>query len=1073
MTKNTRVRFVNIRSVQNKKASLNEQLLRDEVDVCVVSEMNTKRCPKLKGYTSFSNLSDKKFHGVSIFVANELAGDTLRIHDLSKNEMVHIRLDNVTPALNIVGVYMDVELRDSKEDKIEKVEALKSIEEEIAARGEAFLMVGDLNRPSIVKEYDQMTPGTKMFADWIQEGRIVMLNDPRVPTRKDPATGAESVLDIGLASKNVVEFVKEFHVDTEKKETPFAVQKKGKKFTDHYAVTMTIAMPEKRKYKKVKNRPVINFANKEGWSKYKEISDRRSVEILEILEKEEDVNKIETKIEKVEREIQEEAFGIIWKKPYKKKKKKMSEKKVKELVSEEFKEMEELIEEGISGKDLNSKMYRMKTLITGPKIEKAEAAALEHPVTKEIIVNRDEIKNAVLEHNLRILKKNEAPEDAKRIIEEKKEKHEEIMNQVTDDWELGWSSFIEVVNKLGAKGKRLYWLLTKAGVNYKFAIFSYLKQIVKKEEIPERFLDTKLTMIWKKKGSPLDLNNMRFIHGKEYRARVLEAVVVENMKKKIIEETPNIQIGGMPGHSSAEHLLMLKTWMKFKEHRKENGIFSVFDLSKFFDKESLLDCVSELKKIGVNDKSYRLWFKMNENTRISVKTTVGETEKATIYDSIGQGSMGGALVSSMNIGRAVAEVDKDVECSWIGKMMIKSAIFQDDISKYSDTLQNVRVTAEKLDVALKNKLLSVNYSKSKNLILGSKKFRADTLREMEANPIMMGGEVLEHSSKEQYLGDIIDERGCADSITETIKKRIPALYHRCEEIAKIAEHPAMASLGESRSAFKMFEAMVIPALLFNAETWIGFNEKHEKLLQDFQDNFVRRVLQVPASTPKAILQYDSGMITMKWRVAEKKILFVNKLMMKGNQNLARWAVMEEGSLSGKRLMKGGITEEISSLCFVLGCDYPVTGPVSKEDVKMKIRRRVTYETKMKMLECKKVRDRVETENVLKMGEENSYMERMPLTKSRVMFRYRARCIRGVKYNTKSSHTNLSCRLCQGPSIENQEHLLTCEGTSFERRGLDLQREQDFVIFWLRVTTKLSRLQDKRLSPGYTCDGPSP
>merc|ERR1712026_596055 len=104
---------------------------------------------------------------------------------------------------------------------------------------------------------------------------------------------------------------------------------------------------------------------------------------------------------------------------------------------------------------------------------------------------------------------------------------------------LGGSSFIEVVNKLGAKGKRLYWLLTKAGVNYKFAIFSYLKQIVKKEEIPKRFLDTKLTMIWKKKGSPLDLNNMRFIHGKEYRARVLEAVVVENMKKKIIEETPN------------------------------------------------------------------------------------------------------------------------------------------------------------------------------------------------------------------------------------------------------------------------------------------------------------------------------------------------------------------------------------------------------------------------------------------------------------------------------------------------------------------------------------------------------
>ena len=194
-------------------------------------------------------------------------------------------------------------------------------------------------------------------------------------------------------------------------------------------------------------------------------------------------------------------------------------------------------------------------------------------------------------------------------------------------------------------------------------------------------------------------------------------------------------------------------------------------------------------------------------------------------------------------------------------------------------------------------------------------------------------------------------------------------------------------------------------------------------------------------------------------------MFVNKLMTKGNKNLARWAVIEEGRLSSEGRMKGGITDELLGFTLESGCGYPVTGPVSKEDVKRTIRRRVTYKIKMKMFECKKVRDRVKTENVLEMGEENSYMKRLPLTKSRVMFRYRARCIRGVKYITKSSHTDLSCRLCQGPSIENQEHLLTCKGTSFERRGLDLQREQDFVIFWLRVTAKLSKLQDKRLSPG--------
>ena len=67
---------------------------------------------------------------------------------------------------------------------------------------------------------------------------------------------------------------------------------------------------------------------------------------------------------------------------------------------------------------------------------------------------------------------------------------------------------------------------------------------------------------------------------------------------------------------------------------------------------------------------------------------------------------------------------------------------------------------------------------------------------------------------------------------------------------------------------------------------------------------------------------------------------------------------------------------------------------------------------------------------------------------------------------------ISGLFCRSVTQSNQEHLLTCEGMSFERRGLDLQKEQDFVQFWLRVTANLSKLQDKRLSLGSTCDAPN-
>ena len=82
------------------------------------------------------------------------------------------------------------------------------------------------------------------------------------------------------------------------------------------------------------------------------------------------------------------------------------------------------------------------------------------------------------------------------------------------------------------------------------------------------------------------------------------------------------------------------------------GIFQGFDKEKFFNKERLLDTLYTLYTEGhINDKDYRLWYKLNCKTRISVITSVGESDAHRILDSIGQGSFGAE--SSLNIGCAI------------------------------------------------------------------------------------------------------------------------------------------------------------------------------------------------------------------------------------------------------------------------------------------------------------------------------------------------------------------------------------------------------------------------------------
>ena len=96
--------------------------------------------------------------------------------------------------------------------------------------------------------------------------------------------------------------------------------------------------------------------------------------------------------------------------------------------------------------------------------------------------------------------------------------------------------------------------------------------------------------------------------------------------------------------------------------------------------------------------------------------------------------------------------------------------------------------------------------------------------------------------------------------------------------------------GNPLDSFKLYEAQVIPALLFNSESWIGLTDTHISDLPNFQDKFVRKLLRLPPSTPKAIIHWDSRLKLMKWRIAERKLLFLRKIMLKDDSNITRRAL---------------------------------------------------------------------------------------------------------------------------------------------------------------------------------------
>ena len=487
--------------------------------------------------------------------------------------------------------------------------------------------------------------------------------------------------------------------------------------------------------------------------------------------------------------------------------------------------------------------------------------------------------------------------------------------------------------------------------------------------------------------------------------------------------------------------------MKQIEENDTSGIVSLYDMAKFFDKESLLDCMDTLsKKAKIDAKTYRILYKLNENTEISVKTSVGETKTAPVKDSVGQGSFSAAIISSLNIGSAIADKFKGQSTANIGLLELLCLILQDDIMKMCDTVDQARIGAQKIDELLKQKLLSVNYDKSKYLLIGNKKAKDRMKKELKKWPMKMGEEILANSILEKYLGDIIHEKGCEESITATIKERMRKLIPKCEEIIQIANTPIIGGLRNSNIAFKLFESLVVQPLLNNCASWIGITEKHVNELQKFQNKFVRRVLHLPHSVTQAILDYDIGMWPMGWRIKERKLNFVRQILLKDNTNIAKQTLQQEMATG-----LNGLAHECNIICNEIDIPEITNNNVlSKRQIKSAVQEAITEQNKTNMLSFKKVADRVSEDSY-----DNKYLDRMGLSHSRIWIRYRARAIKGVKANHKRSwKDNLECRFCNNNILETQEHLEECSGLSWERRNLKMDTEGGKVTFFKRMEKKL-------------------
>ena len=322
----------NIRGIKSKEHSLKKILRKVKPSVVLINETQLIGNMKvaLNPYTSWTrSRTETGGGGIATVVSQQYSDSTVEAgRGVGDDEFLITRLEAFYPALNIVNSYGE-QRKTKKEDVEDKWRRLRKEMEDIRMRGEFCLLGGDLNK--LVGQDEFGVPGNspeislggrllrELLAtkDWVlvnSLGREVVQGGPF--TRKDPATGHMSCLDMVVVSRELVPYISKLVIDDEKKMTPArAVKNKGKYklvYTDHLSCLLTLNnLP--RKQDEVKEKSTCwNLRKENGWKEYTNISNSHSEALEKVIDDEKaSIQESVDKFEKVLEKIKFKAFGKV------------------------------------------------------------------------------------------------------------------------------------------------------------------------------------------------------------------------------------------------------------------------------------------------------------------------------------------------------------------------------------------------------------------------------------------------------------------------------------------------------------------------------------------------------------------------------------------------------------------------------------------------------------------------------------------------------------------------------------------------------------------------------------------
>ena len=566
-----------------------------------------------------------------------------------------------------------------------------------------------------------------------------------------------------------------------------------------------------------------------------------------------------------------------------------------------------------------------------------------------------------------------------------------------------------------------------------------LKKEATTHKIPEKWQNVMITMIYKNKGSRLDLEKYRGIFLTVIVSKVFERMIKNRIKSSLDKISP-FQAGSKDGKGPPDNLFILRSCIDHYKYMNKPIYITTYDFRQAFDSLWIQDCILALQRLGVENYLLQLIYELNKKTIVQVKTPYGLTEPSEITDVVKQGGILGSSICSTTTAE-FCEVNKGVT---IGDLHVATLAYVDDLISLNENSYDTTSAHHNAEIFSMQKKLEYAGDKCKGMVANRKK--NDTFPEL-----YIGENKVEEVHLIECLGDVINSKGNNDDLINDRIRRGTA------SMISINGFMRETQLGIHTLAVHILlhNVIFIASILFNAQAWSNLTSKNVNQLTVMQLKFLKQIMGAKQATTNAFVYLEMGVVPVENEIHKRQLGFLHHIIHLKEDDPVQKLWRYQTALPEYNNWWSGVKKLMTKYAVDMTEDEikNMTKESFKEKVKKAVEKVVFEELKEECKNKKKTEKIVYTE----FGRQ-TYLTQMYPNLSKIIFKCRSKTINIKEYMQYKFKDENHCRWC-GICDETLSHIVNCGfdndrniedvedviyGTDLQKMKIVAQRIEDFL-----------------------------